>query len=69
MWRYEAGMPRSPKSHVTWCVDSDDRPQKSHALSGSCEPVYGSRFWVWMKSGNLMASLTKKTGVLLPTRS
>lgn len=69
MWRYDAGMPRSPNSQVTWCVDSGDRLQKSQTLSGSVEPVYGSRFWVWMKSGNLMASLMKNTGVLLPTRS
>lgn len=62
-------MPRSPNSQVTWWVDSGDRPQKSKTLSGSCEPVYGSRFWVWMKSGNLMASLMKNTGVLFPTRS
>ncbi len=62
-------MPRSPKSQVTWWVDSGLSPQKSQTLSASCEPVYGSRFWVWMKSGNLMASLMKNTGVLLPTRS
>ena len=31
--------------------------------------VRGWRFWVWMKSGNFMGSRTKKTGVLLPTRS
>ena len=31
--------------------------------------VCGSRFWVWMKSPNLSGSRTKKTGVLLPTRS
>ncbi len=62
-------MPRSPKTQVTWCVDSGDSPQKSHTLSISVEPVYGSRFWVWMKSGNLRASRMKNTGVLLPTRS
>jgi hypothetical protein len=32
-------------------------------------PVSGSRFWEWMKSWNFVASRTKKTGVLLPTRS
>ncbi len=69
MWRYDAGMPRSPKSQVTWWVDSGDSDQKSHTLSASVLPVYGSRFWVWMKSGNLIASRMKKTGVLLPTRS
>ena len=31
--------------------------------------VFGWRFCVWMKSGNLSGSRTKNTGVLLPTRS
>ena len=54
MWRYEAGMPRSPNSQVNWCVASGEREKKSQTLSGSCRSVYGSRFCEWMKSGNLM---------------
>ncbi|CAM5379249.1 hypothetical protein SGLAM104S_10373 [Streptomyces glaucescens] len=69
MWRYDAGMPRSPMSQVTWWVASGACAQKSQTLSGSCLPVNGSRFCEWMKSGNLIGSLMKKTGVLLPTRS
>jgi hypothetical protein len=59
MWRYDAGMPRSPNSQVTWWVGSGDRDPKSQTLSASWLPVYGSRFWVWMKLGNLMASFMK----------
>ncbi len=69
MWRYEAGMPRSPNSQVIWWVDAGECAQKSQTLSASCTPVNGSRFWEWMKSGNLIGSLMKNTGVLLPTRS
>lgn len=69
MWRYDAGMPRSPISQVTWCVASGACAQKSQTLSGSWRPVNGSRFCEWMKSGNLSGSLMKNTGVLFPTRS
>ncbi len=69
MWRKEVGMPRSPKSQVNWWVASGLREKKSQTLSGSWTFVYGSRFWEWMKSGNLSGSRMKKIGVLLPTRS
>ena len=69
MWRYDFGMPRSPISQVTWCADSGDRVQKSHCMSLSRSPLPGRRFCERMKSWNLMVSRTKKTGVLLPTRS
>ena len=62
-------MPRSPMSQVIWWVASGACAQKSQTLSGSCLPVKGSRFCEWMKSGNLIGSLMKNTGVLLPTRS
>ena len=35
-------------------------------MSMSRRFVLGSRFWVWMKFGNLYGSRTKNTGVLLP---
>ena len=41
----------------------------SHCMSISRTLVMGSRFWVWMKLANFSGSRTKKTGVLLPTRS
>ncbi len=50
-------------------MDSGVRDQKSHAMFGSGRFVAGSRFCVWMKSGNFMGSRMKKTGVLLPTKS
>ncbi|RPK46189.1 hypothetical protein EES37_12765 [Streptomyces sp. ADI91-18] len=69
MCRYDLGMPRSPISHVTMCADSGDRVQKSHCMSWSRSPLSGRRFCERMKSWNLLGSRTKKTGVLLPTRS
>ena len=56
-------------SQVTWWADSGERVQKSHCMSASRRWVPGRRFWEWMKSGNLMPSRMKNTGVLLPTRS
>ena len=38
-------------------------------MSASLRCVWGSRFWVWMKWGNLEGSRMKKTGVLLKTQS
>ena len=34
MWRYEAGMPRSPKSQVNMWVASGEWEKKSQTLSG-----------------------------------
>ena len=62
-------MPRSDIRIVTWCRLSGDSDQKSHIAVGERRLVAGCRFWVWMKSGNFTGSRTKKTGVLLPTRS
>jgi hypothetical protein len=54
---------------VTWCRLSGLRDQKSQAAVEERRLVWGSRFWVWMKSLNFRGPRTKKTGVLLPTRS
>ena len=62
-------MPRSPNSQVNWCVASGEWEKKSQMLSGSWRLVKGSYFCEWMKSGNLMPSRMKKTGVLFPTVS
>ena len=64
-----AGMPRSVIRIVTWWALSGDSVQKSHCMSLERRPVSGRRFWEWMKSWNFDGSRTKKTGVLLPTRS
>ncbi|CPU66052.1 Uncharacterised protein [Mycobacteroides abscessus] len=56
-------------SQVTWCADSGERDQKSHCMSLSRRFEPGRRFCDRMKSGNLMPSRRKNTGVLLPTRS
>lgn len=58
-----------PISQVTWCAVSGRSVQKSHCMLWSRNPEPGSRFCDRMKSGNLMASRMKNTGVLLPTRS
>ena len=68
-WRQVAGMPRSDIRIVTWCALSGESVQKSHCISLERSPVSGSRFCEWMKSWNFEGSRTKKTGVLLPTRS
>ena len=69
MKRGLCGRPRSDIRIVTWCRLSGDSDQKSHMAVGERMLVRGWRFWVWMKSGNLLGSRTKNTGVLLPTRS
>jgi hypothetical protein len=46
-----------------------ERDQKSHIIVGDLRLVWGSRFWVWMKSPNFSGSRMKKTGVLFPTKS
>ncbi len=69
MFRQARGVPRSDIRMVTWCADSGDSVQKSHCMVLSRRPVSAERFWEWMKSWNLLASRTKKVGVLLHTRS
>jgi hypothetical protein len=48
---------------------SGESDQKSQIAFAFLRFVCGSRFCVWMKSGNLMPSRMKKTGVLFPTMS
>ncbi|OPX61503.1 MAG: hypothetical protein A4E30_00875 [Methanomassiliicoccales archaeon PtaB.Bin215] len=69
MFLYVAGVPRSENRMVTWCMDSGVSERKSQNMLGSLRLVAGFLFWVCMKSGNLMASRMKNTGVLLPTMS
>ena len=69
MWRQVRGVPRSLIKMATWWSDSGESDQKSHCMLLLRRPVSGIRFCEWMKSWNLLGSRTKKTGVLLPTRS
>ena len=69
MWRYVFGVPRSLIRIVTWWADSGFSVQKSHCMLLSRRSVSARRFWEWMKSWKFDGSRTKKTGVLLPTRS
>jgi hypothetical protein len=69
MWRNVLGVPRSENRTVTWWTDSGVSERKSQNMSAFFVFVAGSRFWVWMKSGNLSGSRMKKTGVLFPVMS
>jgi hypothetical protein len=69
MNRADFGVPRSLYRIITWWIASGERLQKSQRRQCGFRCVRGSRFWVRMKSENLIASRTKKIGVLLPTRS
>ena len=69
MKRADFGVRRSEYRIMTWWIASGERPQKSQRRQWGFRWVRGSRFWVRMKSENLIASRTKKIGVLLPTRS
>ncbi len=51
------------------CMLSGVCDMKSKIRPGSCLNVTGSGLSAWITSGNLMASLMKKTPRLLPTRS
>ncbi|SAJ30973.1 Uncharacterised protein [Enterobacter cloacae] len=66
-------MARSDISHMTMCADSGVSETKSQKVSWADAPVgislCGSGFTAWTKSGNLIASWMKNTGMLLPTRS
>jgi len=53
---------------VNWWVASGEW-RRSPDVLGSCSFEYGSYFWEWMKSGNLIGSRRKKIGVSLPARS
>ena len=59
--------------HMTMCMASGVSEMKSQKVScavAACgKPRSGSIFTAWIRSGNLMASWMKNTGMLLPTRS
>ena len=73
MVRYERGMARSDITQSCMCVDSGRSDAKSQNVS--CADAAwgisrsGSGFTAWIRSGNMMPSWMKKTGMLLPTRS
>ncbi len=73
MVRNERGRPRSLMFHMTWWVASvcwETKSQKVSCADWACGiSRSGCGFAAWTRSGNLMASWTKKTGMLLPTRS
>ena len=66
-------MARSDIVHMIMCSDSGISETKSQKLScaeAACgNPRSGSSFTEWTRSGNLIASWMKKTGMLLPTMS
>ena len=66
-------MARSDITHMIMCMLSGVSEMKSQKLScADCacgKPRSGSGFTEWMRSGNLMASWMKNTGMLLPTMS
>ena len=71
--RKERGIARSDIAHINMCVDSGVSDTKSQ--NESCAVCAwgisrsGSGFAAWIRSGNLMPSWMKNTGMLLPTRS
>src|SRR6185312_6627838 len=73
MVRYDRGIARSDMTHISMWVLSGWIDTKSQNVS--CADWAwgisrsGSGFTAWMKSGNLMPSWMKNTGMLLPTRS
>ncbi len=70
---YERGSARSDISQNSMWVDSGVSEQKSQNVSCADEAcgisLRGSGLTACTKSGNLIASWMKKTGMLLPTRS
>ncbi len=67
------GIARSDMTHMIMCIDSGMSEMKSQNVScadAACGiSLCGSGFTAWIRSGNLMASWMKNTGMLLPTRS
>ncbi|MMZ71583.1 hypothetical protein D1872_350410 [compost metagenome] len=66
-------MARSDMAHMTMCADSGTSETKSQNVSWAEPPVgislCGSGLTACTKSGNLIASWMKNTGMLLPTKS
>ena len=69
MCRQLFGKPRSPISQITWCAVCGSSVQKSHCISLLRRLFLASRFCDRMKFWKCIGSLTKKTGVSLPTMS
>ena len=73
MVRYERGIARSDMAHSIMWVASVCRETKSQKVScADCAcgiSRSGCGLPAWIRSGNLIASWMKKTGMLLPTRS
>ena len=73
MKRKLRGIARSLIAHRAMCVDSGMREMKSQnvscALAACGQPRSCSSLTECTRSGNLIASWMKKTGMLLPTRS
>jgi hypothetical protein len=73
MKRNERGIVRSDMIHSAMCIASGDSEMKSQKLSCAVwawgKPRSGSGFTAWIRSGNLIASWMKNTGMLLPTMS
>jgi len=73
MWRSERGTARSDIAHISMCMlsgISETKSQKVSCAEAACgKPRSGSIFTAWIRSGNLIASWMKNTGMLLPTRS
>ena len=71
--RSERGSVRSDMVHITMCMVSGVSEMKSQkvswALAACGKPRSGSIFTACIRSGNLIASWMKNTGMLLPTRS
>ena len=71
--RYDRGMARSDIAHMSMCGDSGISDTKSQnvvwAVCACGISTSGSGLAAWIRSGNLMPSRMKNTGMLLPTRS
>ena len=73
MVRNDRGMARSDMTHINMWVDSGASDAKSQKVSCAVWAWgisrSGSGLAAWIRSGNLMPSWMKNTGMLLPTRS
>ena len=73
MNRNDRGIARSDIAHMSMCVDSGISETKSQKLSCAVcawgKPRSGSCLAAWIRSGNLIGSWMKNTGMLLPTMS
>ena len=73
MNRNDRGMARSDMAHMSMWVDSGMSETKSQKLSWAVwacgKPRSGSCLAAWIRSGNLIGSWMKNTGMLLPTMS